>query len=107
MVPSADSYSASPAPHPCGLVGDQVSDARLSIEQNLFQDLFDHRTESPGSRATHQSNLGNLPQRPVCEQQGCLVFWDRDRLWIDVDGTGTVAEVRRDMGRRWALPRAV
>ena len=52
------------------------------------------------------SDSGDLLHRPVCEQQGCRVYWDRERLWIDVDGTGTVAEVRRYMGRRWAGPGA-
>ena len=32
----------------------------------------------------------------------CRVILDRERLWIDVDGTGTVAEVRLYIGRRWA-----
>jgi hypothetical protein len=40
------------------------------------------------------------------ERPGCRVFWDQERLWIEVDGTGTVAEVRRYMGRRWKGPGA-
>ena len=45
---------------------------------------------------------GDLLHRPLCEQQGCRVFWDRERLGSMWTGTGTVAEVRRYMGRRWS-----
>jgi hypothetical protein len=36
------------------------------------------------------------------ERATCRVFWDRERLWIDVEGSSGVAEVRRYMGKRWA-----
>jgi hypothetical protein len=36
------------------------------------------------------------------ERSTCRVFWNRARLWIDVEGTSGVAEVRRYMGKRWA-----
>ncbi len=38
------------------------------------------------------------------ERAECRVYWDRDRLWIDVQGTTGVAQVRKYMGRRWAGP---
>ena len=40
------------------------------------------------------------------ERPACRVFWDQERLWIDVDGTSGVAEVRKYMGRRRADPGA-
>ncbi len=32
----------------------------------------------------------------------CRIVFDRERHWIDVEGTSGVAEVRRYVGRRWA-----
>ncbi len=40
------------------------------------------------------------------ERPACRVFWDHEILWIDVEGTSGVAEVRRYMGRRRAGPGA-
>jgi hypothetical protein len=40
------------------------------------------------------------------KRPGYRVFWDRERLWLDVEGTSGVAEVRRYAGRRWAGPGA-
>ena len=43
----------------------------------------------------------------VCrERPGCRISFDRDRLWIDVEGTSGVVEVRRYTGKRWAGPGA-
>jgi hypothetical protein len=36
------------------------------------------------------------------ERPECRVFWERERLWIDVEGTFGVAQVRKYMGKRWA-----
>jgi hypothetical protein len=36
------------------------------------------------------------------ERPGCKVFFERERLWIDVEGTSGIAEVERYMGKRWA-----
>jgi hypothetical protein len=46
--------------------------------------------------------IGRVEEYVYREQPGCRVFWDREKLWIDVEGTSAVAEVRRYMGRRWA-----
>jgi hypothetical protein len=40
------------------------------------------------------------------QRPGCRVFWDRERLWLDVEGTSGVAQVRRYTGKRWAGPKA-
>jgi hypothetical protein len=42
---------------------------------------------------------GDTKEYVYRERPGCRVFWDRDRLWIDVEGTSGVAEVRRYAGR--------
>jgi hypothetical protein len=38
------------------------------------------------------------------ERPGCRIIIVSKRLWIGVEGTGGVAEVRRYIGRRWAVP---
>jgi hypothetical protein len=35
------------------------------------------------------------------ERPECRVFWDLERLWIDVERTSGVAQVRKYMGKRW------
>jgi hypothetical protein len=40
------------------------------------------------------------------ERPGCRVIWDRDRHWIDVEGTGCRVEVCRYAGRPRAGPGA-
>ena len=35
------------------------------------------------------------------ERPECRVFWERERLWIDVQGTNGIAQVRKYMGKRW------
>jgi len=47
---------------------------------------------------------GNTQEFVYRERPGCRVY--RDRLWIDVEGTSAVAEVRRHIGRGWAGPGA-
>ncbi len=34
------------------------------------------------------------------ERPGCRVSWDRQRLWIEVDGTSGPVQVRSYMGKR-------
>jgi hypothetical protein len=46
--------------------------------------------------------VGNVEEYVYRERPGCRVIFDRERLWIDVEGTSAVAEVRRYLGRRWA-----
>jgi hypothetical protein len=36
------------------------------------------------------------------ERSECRVFWEQERLWIDVEGTSGAARVRKYMGKRWA-----
>jgi hypothetical protein len=50
--------------------------------------------------------VGNVQEYVYRERPGCRVFWDRERLWIDVEGTSGVAEVRRYAGRRLPGPGA-
>lgn len=40
------------------------------------------------------------------ERPGCRVFWDRERLCIDVEVTSGCAEVRKYLGKRWVGPGA-
>ena len=49
---------------------------------------------------------GEMKEYVYRERPECRVFWDRERTWIDVDGTSGVAEVRKYMGKRWAGPGA-
>jgi hypothetical protein len=35
------------------------------------------------------------------ERPGCRIIRDRERHWIDVEGTDGVAEMRRYAGRMW------
>jgi hypothetical protein len=49
---------------------------------------------------------GDTKEYVYREHPGCRVFWDRERLGLDVEGTSGVAEVRRYAGRRWAGPGA-
>jgi hypothetical protein len=44
---------------------------------------------------------GDTKEYVYRERPGCLVFWDRERLWLDVEGTSGVAQVRRYTGRKW------
>ena len=44
--------------------------------------------------------VGNTREYVYRDRPGCRVFFDRERLWIDVEGTSGVAEVRRYTGTR-------
>lgn len=46
--------------------------------------------------------VGRTKEYVYRERPLCRVFWDRERLRIDVEGTSAVAEVRRYLGGRWA-----
>ena len=50
--------------------------------------------------------VGNSAEYVYRERPGCRVIFDRERLWIDVEGTSGIAEVRRYTGKRWAGPGA-
>jgi hypothetical protein len=52
-----------------GLVDDQVPDARLDIEQNPFQDLFNDRSKPSCSRATINGDPSDLTDRRIGEDQ--------------------------------------
>lgn len=55
---------------------------------------------------TEWEQTGDTKEYVYRERSGCRVFWDRERLWIDVEGTSGVAQVWRYMGKRWAGPGA-
>ncbi len=55
---------------------------------------------------TEWEQVGNVEEYVYREQPGCRVFWDGERLYIDVEGTSGVAEVRRYLCKRWAGPGA-
>jgi hypothetical protein len=44
---------------------------------------------------TEWQQVGRAEEYVYREQSGCRVFWDGERLYIDVEGTSSVAEVRR------------
>jgi len=50
--------------------------------------------------------VGRTEEYVYRERPTCRVFRDRERTWIDVEGTSGIAEVRRFTGRRWAGPGA-
>jgi hypothetical protein len=50
--------------------------------------------------------VGNVKEYVYRERPACRIIWDRERHWIDVEGTSGVAEVRRYSGRRWVGPGA-
>ncbi len=56
-------------PAPDRLVRDHIPNPRLHIEQNPFQDLLNDRPQFPGSRATLQSDPGDLLDRRIGEHQ--------------------------------------
>ena len=59
-----------------------------------------HRLDD-GTEWEQTSNTNEYVYR---ERPKCRVFWDRERLWIEVDGTSRAAQVRRYLGKRWAGP---
>src|SRR5208337_3708365 len=56
-------------PTPDRLLIDDVPGSRLGVEQNPFQDLLDHRPQTPRSRSTLQGNPGDLLHRRISERQ--------------------------------------
>lgn len=54
--------------------------------------------------ASEWEQVGNTKEYVYGERPSCRVIFDRERLWIEVEGTSGVVEVRRYMGRRWAGP---
>jgi hypothetical protein len=54
--------------------------------------------------ASEWEQVGAIREYVYQERPACWVFLDRERIWIDVEGTSGVAEVRRYTGRRWAGP---
>ena len=56
--------------------------------------------------ASEWEQVGNTKEYVYEERPSCRVIFDRKRLWIDVEGTSGVAEVRRYAWKRWAGPGA-
>jgi hypothetical protein len=50
--------------------------------------------------------VGNSREYVYQERPRCRVIFDRERLWIEVEGTSGFVEVRRYTGRRWVSPGA-
>jgi hypothetical protein len=50
--------------------------------------------------------VGNVKEYVYRERPGCRVIWDRERHWIDVEGTSGIAEVRPYSRRQWPGPGA-
>jgi hypothetical protein len=50
--------------------------------------------------ASEWEQVGAIKEYVYRERPSCRVIYDRERLWIDVEGTSGVAEVRRYSGRR-------
>jgi hypothetical protein len=45
---------------------------------------------------------GNTKEYVDRERPECRVYWDQECLWIDVEGTDGVVQVRKYVGKRWA-----
>jgi hypothetical protein len=56
--------------------------------------------------ASEWEQVGAIRECVYQERPGCRIIFDRERLWIDVEGTSGDAEVRRYTGKRWAGPGA-
>ena len=56
--------------------------------------------------ASEWEQVGDTKEYIYRERTGCRIIFDRERLWIDVEGTGGKAEVRRYTGKWWAGPAA-
>ena len=50
--------------------------------------------------------VGRVDEYIYRERPGCRVVREHERLWLDVEGTSGVAEVRRYTGKRRAGPGA-
>jgi len=55
---------------------------------------------------TEWGQTGRAEEYAYRERPSCRVFWDGERLYIDMEGTSTVAEVHIYVGKRWARPGA-
>jgi hypothetical protein len=51
--------------------------------------------------ASEWEQVGDSKEYIYQERPVCRVIFDRERFWIDVEGTNGAVEVRRYMGRRW------
>jgi hypothetical protein len=51
---------------------------------------------------TEWEQVGRAEEYVYRERPQCRVFWDWERLYIDVQGTSGGVELRRYMGKRWA-----
>ncbi len=56
--------------------------------------------------ASEWEQIGDTKEYVYQERPGCRIIFDRERLWIDVDGTDGIVEVRRYTGKPWAGPKA-
>jgi hypothetical protein len=54
--------------------------------------------------ASEWEQVGHTKEYVYRERPSCRVIFDRERLWIDVEGTSGVAEVRRYTGKRLPGP---
>lgn len=77
---------------------------KLVVESHIHGTFFGY---APGvvhklDDGSEWEQTGNIKEYVHRERPGCRVFWDRERLWIDVEGTSGCAEVRKNMGKRWA-----
>ena len=46
--------------------------------------------------------VGNVVEHDYRERPGCRILRDQGRLFLDVEGTGGIAEVRQFLGRQWS-----
>ena len=56
--------------------------------------------------ASEWEQVGNTREYVYEERPCCRVIFDRERHWIDVEGTSGIVEVRRYTGKRWTGPGA-
>jgi hypothetical protein len=54
--------------------------------------------------ASEWEQVGAIKEYVYRERPARRIIFDRERLWIDVEGTSGVAEMQRYTGRRWAGP---
>ncbi len=46
--------------------------------------------------------VGGVTEHVCRERPGCRILRDQGRLFLDVEGTSRIAEVRQFLGRRWS-----
>jgi hypothetical protein len=56
--------------------------------------------------ASEWEQVGDTKEYVYRERPGCRIISVSERLWIEVEGTSGIAEVRRYTGKRWAGPGA-